>query len=196
LRIKSTVALAGTVGGAEGAGEAAVDVDGDGDGDAAFEELAALVDRRTFGEAGAALTAVESVGGAPEIVVPAAATAALPVGLSAVERASLVLGGGGGMSRAGPLVGSKVGAAEASVVAAVVSELEVAPFWPLTGGPETAAATSTPRIDITKSSPAQGNHVGSARLWPGMIAVGMSRPARSAARAERTSGFERRLSRW
>ena len=182
-----------------GVGAAGGDADGVAAGAvvAAVDELERLADRRTVDTGGAAVVVVEPGAGVLEIVVPVAVMTGLPFesALSAAEVASLVLGGGGGMSRAGPLVGSKAGVPEVSVLAVLESALETGVLWPFSGGPETAAATSTPRIDITKSSPAHGNHAGIVRLLPGMIAVGMSRPDRSAAGDERTSGFERRFSR-
>ncbi len=110
---------------------------------------------------------------------------------------SSLLGGGGGMSRAGPVVGSYIGVADAMVVAALVSELESAELSRFVGGPDTAAATSTPPSDIAASNPAHGTQAGTSRLWPGMIAVGRSRRARSACEPRgRAAGPERPFSRW
>jgi hypothetical protein len=161
LRIKSTVALVVGAGGAAGAGGGAV-----GAGVvAALEEVGG---RRAVGAVAGALGPVGCVVVVPVIVVPVPVTtgagATIALGMTDVSSLSLVLGGGGGMSRAGPLVGSNVGAPEASVVAALVSELDVVALAGLIGGPDSAAATSTPRTDITRSRPAHGSHAGSVRL--------------------------------
>ena len=128
----------------------------------------------------------------PEVVNTEPGLAPSPSGV-----ASLVLGGGGGMSRAGPVVGSRFGVPDASVVAALASELEGVVLSPLSEGPDTAAATKTPPRDITTSNPAHGSQDGIKRLWPGMTAVGRSRRERSAgADPNRAEGFERPFSRW
>lgn len=106
---------------------------------------------------------IGSFAGAAVIVVPAVVAPGLAPAFSSADVASLVLGGGGGMSRAGPVVGSKLGVPDASVVAALASEPEPDSDGALLGA-ETAAATSTPPSDITKSNPAHGNHGGSVRL--------------------------------
>ena len=194
LRIKSTAALVDGAGDGEGAGDGAGAVDG------AFTvavEPADAAERRTVDAAGTAPAPVGSVVGAPVIVVPAVVITGpvLPLSLSGV--ASLVLGGGGGMSRAGPVVGSRFGVPEASVVAALASELEGVVLCPFSEGPDTAAATRTPPSDITRSNPAHGSHGGTKRLCPGMMAVGRSRRERSGgADPKRAEGFERPFSRW
>jgi hypothetical protein len=81
-----------------------------------------------------------------------------------------VLGGGGGMSRSGPVVGLAVGVAEVSVVAALGSDVGVAVG--ALSEEATAAVTSTPAIDMTSSSTAHGSQGGNVRFFPGMIAVG------------------------
>lgn len=174
LRIKSTVALAGGAGGA-GAGAGVPAVDGGepaalpdpGDleaepGAACLSAPTELAGRRLTDEGGAPLASPGSLVEPPVIVVPPVVVTGLG-SVPSVDAASLVLGGGGGMSRAGPVVGSKLGVPDASVVAALASELDPDSDGALLG-PETAAATSTPPSDITKSSPAHGNHGGSVRF--------------------------------
>src|SRR5262249_7284596 len=102
--------------------------------------------------AGAATTLGGVAAGAlalPFVLVPAAGGARVGLAVDVSEAGmSSVRGGGGGMSRAGPVVGSKVGVPDASVVAALASELE-GMVRPVLAGPETAAATSTPPSDMT-----------------------------------------------
>ena len=198
FRIKSTAGVAlGDCAGDGGGG--AVDAAGAG---GELEALAADAGRRAIVAGGTSVLArstepdfvLAGALGLPVVLVGAGGVAG-GLSPSAADSASLFFGGGGGMSRAGPVVGSNAGVADASVVAALASELEADVLRPLLGGPDTAAATSTPRRDIATSSPAHGSHGGSVRLCPGMIAVGRSRLARSVA-AERPAGLERFFSRW
>ena len=171
FRIKSTVALPAGGGDPDEAGDAVAAVEGGapavpaGPGDPGDpDEPADPAARRGADEDVAALPA-GSLAGAAVIVVPVVVVTGLgsTPSLDVLDARSLVAGGGGGMSRAGPVVGSKLGVPDASVVAALASDPDVGSDVPL-AGPETAAATSTPASDMTSSNAPHGSHGGSARL--------------------------------
>jgi hypothetical protein len=152
------------------------------------------------GTTGAAVLAVE----ARDVVDPddpafvrGVVVAARSVGSPASSVATALGGGGGGMSRSGPVVGWAMGALEESVVAALGSVVDGEALTDVAEGAATVAATRTPPIDMTASMAVQGTHAGKRRLFPGTIAVGKWRRARSSEVAGRGGATSARgLSRW